>query len=84
MKLRDPRGGVLGTPCRPGCSAPPSAAKSDPCHIRGSKDLVPFALKEGPPAMRGKSLSHEAALRWAYLAGFVWFGLTAVLAFSIL
>jgi len=56
----------------------------DPGHIRGRKDLVPFGLKEGPPAMRGKSLGHEAALRWAYLAGFVWFGLTAVLAFSIL
>jgi hypothetical protein len=56
----------------------------DPDHIRGRKDLVPFALKEGPPAMRGKSLGHEAALRWAYLAGFVWFGLTAMLAFSIL
>jgi len=41
-------------------------------------------LKEGPPDMRGKSLGHEAALRWAYLAGFVWFGLTAALAFSIL
>jgi hypothetical protein len=34
--------------------------------------------------MRGKSLGHDAALRWAYLAGFVWFGLTAALAFSIL
>ncbi len=34
--------------------------------------------------MPGKSLSHVAALRWAYLAGFVWFGLTAVLAFRIL
>jgi len=43
-----------------------------------------IALKEGPPAMRGRSLGHEAALRWAYLAGFVWLGLTAVLAFSIL
>jgi hypothetical protein len=34
--------------------------------------------------MRGKSLSHETALRWAYLAGLMWFGLTAVLAFSLL
>lgn len=34
--------------------------------------------------MRRKSLSHDAAVRWAYAAGFVWFGLTALIAFSLL
>jgi hypothetical protein len=34
--------------------------------------------------MRRKSLSHEAALRWAYLAGLVWFGVTSLIAFGFL
>lgn len=40
-------------------------------------------VQEGPP-MRRKSLGHEAALRWAYLAGIVWFGVSSLIAFSML
>ncbi len=34
--------------------------------------------------MSRKSLSHDAAVRWAYVAGVTWFGITALLAFSLL
>lgn len=34
--------------------------------------------------MRRRSLGHEAALRWAYLAGIVWFSVASLVAFSVL
>jgi len=49
-----------------------------------SRAAAMLGYAPGGTPMRRKSLGHEAALRWAYLAGIVWFGVTSMIAFSVL